>query len=333
MSDLRRVRMSDVGECAAEFDGRTYFHSPDLEFGFELQLFAPFVFGLHEAGHEVVAVSRFPPVYFNFTRLLHPDRMDADAGGAHYQLHVDKPGRLQKPVDPAQRGSMPWRVWHPRDFDDAIAGRLEFWRPPPYKAIFRNPQFVFDKEILVIQNKYATEPWKHKSATGTPVERPYVFIPLDVLDRLFGTLKERYQIIYNRYTETIDASLVQDLGDFDLISEKYPDVLTIQDLARKHRLDHDETQLMVYANTDRFVGVQGGGGLLMHYFGGRAVIFHRLPAGIYDEIISGRVNFKGQMELQRGRNFYETLFPVLSGQIIEPCYDLHSFERCVLERF
>ena len=333
MLELRRVTLSDMGECAAQFDERTYFHSPDLEFGHELQLFAPFVFGLHEAGCRVVAVSKFPSVYFNFTRSLHPERIDASAGGRHYQLHVDKPDRLKKALDPEQRESFRWRFWHPRDIDDAIAGRLNFWRPPPYKALFRNRQFVFDKEILIIQNKYATEPWKHKAATGTPVERPYVFIPLDLLDRFFGALKERYQIIYNRYTETIDDSVVGDLGDFDLIAKKYPEVLTVQGLARKHGLNYDETQLRVYANAERFISVQGGGALLTHYFGGRAIVFHRLPPGAYDKIISGTVNFTGQMELQYGRNFYETLFPALSGQKIEPCYNLASFERCVLERF
>ena len=41
MLELRRVTPSDIGEFAAQFDERTYFHSPDLEFGHELQLFAP----------------------------------------------------------------------------------------------------------------------------------------------------------------------------------------------------------------------------------------------------------------------------------------------------
>ena len=72
MLELCCVTPSDIGEFAAQFDERTYFHSPDLEFGHELQLFAPFFFGLHEAGCRGVAVSKFPSVYFNFTRSLHP---------------------------------------------------------------------------------------------------------------------------------------------------------------------------------------------------------------------------------------------------------------------
>ena len=65
MLELRRVTPSDIGEFAAQFDERTYFHSPDLEFRHELQLFAPFVFGLHEAGsspfpsfHPFTSISR-----------------------------------------------------------------------------------------------------------------------------------------------------------------------------------------------------------------------------------------------------------------------------------
>ena len=130
MLELRRVTPSDIGEFAAQFDERTYFHSPDLEFRHELRLFAPFVFGLHEARCRVVAVSKFISVYFDFTRSLHSERIDAGAGGMHYQLHVDNPDRLKKALDPEQCESIRWRFWHPRDIDNAIAGRLNFWRPP-----------------------------------------------------------------------------------------------------------------------------------------------------------------------------------------------------------
>jgi len=99
MLELRRVTPSDIGEFAAQFDERTYFHSPDLEF-------------------------------FDFTRSLHSERIDAGAGGMHYQLHVDNPNRLKKALEPEQYESIRWRFWHPRDIDNAIAGRLNFWRPP-----------------------------------------------------------------------------------------------------------------------------------------------------------------------------------------------------------
>jgi len=333
MSELRRVTPDGIGECAARFDERTYFHSPDLEFGHELQLFVPFVFGLHEAGLRVVAVSRFPSIYFNFSPSMHPNKLDVGPGETHYWLDVSNPDFWNKRYKQKQRLSKHWRMWHPNDVINAIAGKLKFWCPPPYKTIFRNRKFKFDKPTLVIQNKYATEPWKHKAASGELVEQPYGFIPLDLLDRLFATLRDRYQIIYNRFTETIDSSVVMELGDFDLIAEKYPDVFTIQGLAHKYELDYDQTQLMVYANTQKFVGVQGGGALLMHYFAGKAIIFHRLPPDTYDKIISGAINFEGQTELQFDRNLYESLFPALSGQIIEPCYDLGSFERRVLEQF
>ena len=88
MSELRRVTPCDIGECAAQFGERTYFHSPDMEFGHELQLFAPFVFGLHEAGHRIVTVSKFPSIYFKFTRSQHPDKIDIGEPGGHYQLHI-----------------------------------------------------------------------------------------------------------------------------------------------------------------------------------------------------------------------------------------------------
>ena len=375
---LEKVTASEVNKVAQGFQQPTYFHSPGCEFGHELQTFVPFVHGLGEAGIPVIAVSKYPSIYFSSGLSISSDTTQYPANARHFKLDISNPddprykrvfhnthlGKLfrlgssvttkfflrpienvlpnpfvdgeHKPLSGKIHGqptSFPWLIWHPQDVTAAMKGKLPLWQPPSYKKLFSNQRFVFEREPLIVQNKYATEPWKHFDESGVLLEQPYNFIPVDVLDRLFNYLKKRYQIIYNRYLETIDNSQVLDFDDYQLISQQHQEVLTISDLARDNNLSYDETQLMVYANAKNFIGVQGGGSLLIHYFGGRSVIFHRFPQQCFEQIMDGKTRFTSQMEIQESGNFYKTLFPCLSGQQIEPCYDLDSFERLICSSF
>jgi len=141
------------------------------------------------------------------------------------------------------------------------------WRPPPYKSEYINKKFVWEKPICVICNKYTSE-WE-----GPPIN----FLSIEVLSTLFKLLKERYQIIYNRPTS---KNIISDdqkeffFNDLEYIKKKFPKIITIQELVDNNNdLTFNQLQMMIYANCDNFISVQGGSSVLTSYFGGKNIIF------------------------------------------------------------
>jgi len=142
------------------------------------------------------------------------------------------------------------------------------WLPPNLKEIFKG-KLQFKKPSLVIQNKYAIE-W------GGP---PSNFISIETLDKIFLKYKEKYQIIYIRpkgkskdYFE--DFNQILNFKDYELISEKHPEVITIYDLLDKHNdLDFNTMQFAIHATSNKHISVSGGNACLSAYFGGDLIIF------------------------------------------------------------
>lgn len=162
------------------------------------------------------------------------------------------------------------------------------WTPPPYKEIYQGTDFGFTKPILVISNKYNSE-WEHA---------PINYFDLDMLENMIELLKDRYQIIYNRYTVEDDNSHVFELGDFDFIRMRFKDVVLMQDLLSEHpHWSFNQLQLRVYAECSHFISVQGGASILCSYFGGKNLIYAKKGY----EICSGE---------------YENLYPLLSSASI-----------------
>ena len=141
------------------------------------------------------------------------------------------------------------------------------WTPPPLKDTYQNDEFVFEKPILILCNKYNSE-W------GFP---PITFLDKPCLERIFTMLSDKYQIIYCRpeNKEVVDdCSTVYSLEEHDWIREKFEDVLLIQDLHKKyHHYSFNELQLKVFANADRFISIQGGYSILASYFKGINLIY------------------------------------------------------------
>ncbi|UYP47984.1 hypothetical protein NEF87_004269 [Candidatus Lokiarchaeum ossiferum] len=141
------------------------------------------------------------------------------------------------------------------------------WCPPPYKKIYRNSKFLWGKPICVICNKF-TEEWGGK---------PINFLSIEILKEIFDLLKSKYQIIYNRpLSKNIVADDQKEISfpDMQLIEEKYPDIQTIQDLAINNEdLSFNVLQMMLYANCDHFISVQGGSSVFSSFFGGKNIIF------------------------------------------------------------
>ncbi len=142
----------------------------------------------------------------------------------------------------------------------------KMWEPPPYKKIYKNNRFVWDNPICVIGNKYTVE-W-----SGPPVN----YISLEILKELFKILQKKYQIIYNRPT-SIDIAEDQqrdhNFQDFAILKEQFPYVITMQNLNKNNKdLSYNQIQMMIYANCNRFISVQGGNCVFTSYFGGKNII-------------------------------------------------------------
>lgn len=141
------------------------------------------------------------------------------------------------------------------------------WAMPPYKEKYKNDLFVFDKPILVISNK-------HNNEWGMPLH----FLDYGALETLICMLKGHYQIVYNRPVERdipFDENLPLEWYDFDEVIAKYPEVITMQKLKNVSKESFNTTQLMVYANCDRFISTSGGNSVLCSLFGGINLIYAR----------------------------------------------------------
>ncbi len=168
------------------------------------------------------------------------------------------------------------------------------WFPPPFKEIYKNNIFIYPKPILVIANRYNTE-WQNKL---------FSFFDLPVLEELFNLLAEKYQILYNRplaHQIVNDVSEVLDLNEHDWIRKIFfGKVILMEDLFEVNKetiADFNRFQLMVYANSDRFISVHGGTATLASYFGGINIIYS----------VKGHEHYLKE---------FETIFPKLSGASI-----------------
>jgi hypothetical protein len=146
------------------------------------------------------------------------------------------------------------------------------WIAPPYKSIYRNDTFRWPKKLCIVCNKYTLEP-------SVKFRRAVNFLPLPVLLKLLELLTPRYQVVYVRpRPEDIvgDHQAIRDLGEFEVIRARFPDVLTIQQIHAAHpQLSFNELQMRLFANCERFVSVLGGSSFLASYFAGSNIVYAR----------------------------------------------------------
>eukprot|EP01059_Diplonema_ambulator_P014364 TRINITY_DN2524_c1_g1_i2.p1 TRINITY_DN2524_c1_g1~~TRINITY_DN2524_c1_g1_i2.p1 ORF type:complete len:381 (+),score=105.80 TRINITY_DN2524_c1_g1_i2:1098-2240(+) len=220
------------------------FHS---EFGFELIIMVPFAYYLHLNCYElnITTTPGASPLY----------------SFAENVTEIDIK-RQSLPEDfsccPLQTVHMP-KMSHDR------------WAPPPYKTLYQNWFFTYDKPILVISNKYQREWGKN----------PINFIPVDVLLRMVDLLLPHYTIVYSRPGNdhiAPDGSRHIDLDEKDALREK--GVLLMDDLytscqqAWPVSYPYNQFQMWVFANSERFIAVQGGNSVLASYMAGPTGLVH-----------------------------------------------------------
>src|SRR5574343_1047309 len=140
--------------------------------------------------------------------------------------------------------------------------------PPDYKTYYANDRFKFKKETVIICNRHNIE-WS---------TRPINYFDLDTLKSLFELLQDKYQVVYINIEgrrELYDNAPPEPLGDFDLL-KKYPKILNIHEVYLKNKdLSFNTLQLMLFANCQKFITMNGGHAILAAYFGGENFIMSK----------------------------------------------------------
>jgi len=145
------------------------------------------------------------------------------------------------------------------------------WAKVPLKEHYKNELFKFEKPTLIIANRYNSE-W------GGP---PISFLSIEALDYILNKLKSKYAIIYNRprpQNIVNDNSDIYDLEEFDWLEKNHPEVLLMEDLFEENKdkiNNFNHLQLMIYANSERFISTHGGSAALACYFGGINLILSK----------------------------------------------------------
>lgn len=214
----------------------------NVEFGYELIFALPYAYCLHEKGLLKGTISAVDTECLYFFSPDHQinneprswDNMQKASGIPNISIH---------------RPSLNWNKFS----------------PPPLKERYKNKRFVYDKPILCICNRVNVE-W------GKGVIN---YFDLPTLEKLFTSLKKHYQIIYFNIEgrkEFYDGVDPVSIGDFDLARKH--GAIVIHDLQKENSdLSFNTLQLMVMANSQAFITMNGGYSILASYMGGANIIY------------------------------------------------------------
>ena len=222
-------------------------NSHNIEFGYELISVIPYAHYLHSIGELTKSISGNDTeclYYFSPKHEINPEKR------SYFNIKkVDTPNR------------------HIHTSELALGKFL----PPDYKTRYANDIFKFKKEIVIICNRHNTE-WS---------TRPINYFSLDTLKELFDLLCPKYQVIYINIEgrpELYDNAPPEPFGDFELL-KKYPQVINIHDLFKNNQLacnySFNTLQLMLFANCQKFITMNGGHAILAAYFGGENFIMSK----------------------------------------------------------
>lgn len=282
------------------------------EFGYELLSAVPYAYHLHLKGELDASLSSYDTKCLYF---FNPNHIESNCRRSWNNMN--KLWKTNFPNIHIHRKELDWNLFS----------------APPFKEFYKNDAIKFEKETLVIFNRYNNE-W------GRP---PINYLDLKTLENLFMMLENKYQIVYinikghHKYYDGVDAL---DLGD-DKLLKKHPKVISINDLIEKYPgLTYNEIQLRVFANCEKYISSNGGQLILSAYFGGENIIFskecreiskgvnsfnrwyHRLGGGIFQHVD----NYEDLLELVKEKWLdKKPLFNILIRTSDRPKY----FDDCV----
>ena len=254
------------------------------EFGVELVLATPYIYWLHKNNKldKVISCKDMKPFYYfcdNLEEKYQERTIDNQLAGLntlpnnwlhHNALNTKGKGYGELTLEEQAE----------------VNGTLDYsqWTPPPYKKIYKNDRFVWDKPIVVINNSYNIE-------AGT---LPTRYFSIECLYEIFTYLTEKnYIVIYrrpdNKNLPTLDQNeinTINNIGDIEddvegvgllndyQLTKYFDDVLLFDDLIKENQdLSYNELQCMIYANCEKFISYVGGAGILSSYFGGTNIMW------------------------------------------------------------
>jgi hypothetical protein len=217
------------------------------EFGYELLSAVPYAYNLYLKGELGKTISGFDTKCLYF---FSPDHVESNC-----KRSWDNMNKLWKT-------NFPNIFIHQKDLDWSL------FSPPPFKEHYSKNAISFQKETLVIFNRYNIE-WGRK---------PINYLDLKTLEKLFTMLEDKYQVVYinikghKKYYDGVDPL---DLGDDELL-KKHPQVISINNLIERYpESSYNEIQLRLFANCKKYISSNGGQLILSAFFGGENVIFSR----------------------------------------------------------
>lgn len=144
---------------------------------------------------------------------------------------------------------------------------LDKFKVPPYREVFANDIYKWEKPTLCICNRYNRE-WE---------KNPVNFFSIGMLIELFSILQDKYQIVYFGVTlpEHLQDSSHSLPMDEERLLKKFPNVILFQNLIKgnKKKSAWNHTMLSVFANCKNFVTMNGGYSILASFFGGNNFIY------------------------------------------------------------
>ena len=215
-----------------------------IEFGYEMIQVLPYAYYLHTQGKLKKTISAKNTKSLYYFSPNHEERYDK------------RTWFNQKDIN----AKFPIKNIHTSDLD------TNKWICPPLKEHYKNNEFIYDKPIYIISNKYNIE-WGRQ---------PINFIDVNTLDTIIDNLNDKYQIIYYRPESNMiinDESNILELNDKKMILQKYKDVILFEDLYEKNEYDYLTLQLKVFANSNNFISVQGGTSVISSFFKGINIIY------------------------------------------------------------
>lgn len=282
------------------------------EFGYELLSVIPYAYYLYQQGRLENTVSAYDTKCLYF---FSPD---------HQEINNN---RSWESVKQLKRQGFPNIEIHrdQLDWDKFVS--------PPYKEYYSDKKITFDKETVVIFNRYNNE-WG---------KSPINFLNNQTLDKLFSMLNDRYQVVYlnlNHDDRYFDHLPPLDFDDNSVLN-KYPNILTFKDLQEKYNdLTINEIQLRLFAGCTKYVSSNGGQLILSAFFGGENIIFskesreldpninsfygwyHKLGGGLFQHVN----NYESLIELVRQKWVEDK---PLINIIIRTSHRINYFTDCV----
>jgi hypothetical protein len=219
-------------------------NSQNVEFGYELLSALPYAYHLYLQEKLIGTISGVdtePLYYFSPDHKINAKQRSWD----------NMPAASNIPNIRIHQPSLDWSMWS----------------PPPLKSQYKNDRFVWDKPTICICNRINVE-WG---------EGVINYFDEETLDKMFSVLSGKYHIVYFNIEgreEFYDGVKPVPINDVELC-RKYG-VTIIHDLVKENTdLSFNTIQLMVMANCERFITMNGGYGILASYMGGTNIIYSK----------------------------------------------------------